>query len=348
MKIGTTILKHIVAATLLLVSALLTSCDVHEFPVPEPKPERQLTVELVFDHELPFFEHVEYDRNGNVMRSRSSACERRYIIKAYAASRSGEMSRSEEGVWTFIRDSADPGDAVFVIDMPEGSYNLMVWSDFIDAGSDSDKHYFTADFSDISLIDRDNHHGSDETRDCFRGTAEVSAADTRVTVDMGRPLARYTFICTDLDAFLESRAPHKVGEETADSREPSRAIDLSDYGVRFTYPQYMPRSFNMFTNRPADSWVGVTYDSDLRAIDDKHAQVGFDYVFVNSHDTSVNVALEIYDRNDGTTLARTRPIDVPLSRSKHTYVSGPFLTTTAGGAAGINPDFEGEFNIWIQ
>lgn len=353
MKIGTTILKHIAVSVVLFVSGLLSSCDVHEFPSPEPKPVRQLTVELVFDHELPFFAHVEYDRNGTVMRSRSTVCERRYIIKAYAASRSGEMSRSEEGVWIFTRDSADPGDAVFVLEMPEGSYNLIVWSDFIEAGSGVDKHYNTADFSDISLIDRENHHGSDETRDCFRGTVEVSATDTRVCVDMGRPVARYTFICTDLDTFLDSRGPHKTKEDvgndsTADSRESSRAIDLSDYGVRFTYPQYMPRSFNMFTNRPSDSWVGVTYESDLRAIDDKHAQVGFDYVFVNSHDTSINVALEIYDRNDGTTLARTRPIDVPLSRSKHTYVSGPFLTTTAGGAAGINPDYDGEFNIWIQ
>lgn len=348
MEIRTTILKYFAATALLGVSVALDSCDVHEFPVPEPKPQRQLTLELVYDHELPFFDHVEYDRQGNVVRSRSSAYERRYIIKAYAASRSGEMSRSEEAVWTFTRESADPGDAEFVIDMPEGSYNLMVWSDFIVAGSGADNHYNTADFADISLIDRENHHGSDETRDCFRGMVEVAPADTRVTVDMGRPVARYTFICTDLDAFLESRAPHKVVEDVADSREPSRAIDLSDYGVRFSYPQYMPRSFNMFTNRPSDSWVGVTFDSALLAIDDKHAQVGFDYVFVNSHDTSINVALEIYDRNDGTTLARTRPIDVPLSRSKHTYVSGPFLTTTAGGAAGINPDFEGDFNIWIQ
>lgn len=110
----------------------------------------------------------------------------------------------------------------------------------------------------------------------------------------------------------------------------------------------MARSFNMFTNRPADSWAGVSYESDLKVIDSDHAEVGFDYVFVNSHDTSVNVSVEIYDRSDGTVLARIRPVDVPLSRSRHTYVTGPFLTTTAGGAVGIDPSYDGDFNIWIQ
>lgn len=356
MGIKTPIYRHLLTAALLLLGALaVVSCDVHEFPdAPEPPaPKRQLTVELTFEHELPFFQLVEYDRNGAVVRTRALEYERRYILKAYSTSR-GELSRNEEAVWTFTRGSADPGDAVFDIDMPEGDYVLMVWSDFIDAGSGIDKHYTTADFADISLIDREHHPGSDETRDAFRGTAEVSAADRKVTVTMERPLARYTFISTDLDAFLDTRG-HNVKEESSqadggssDSRDPGRAIDLSAYGVRFTYPQYMARSFNMFTNRPADSWTGVRYESDLKVIDSNHAQVGFDYVFVNSHDTSVNVSVEVYDRKDGTVLARIRPVDVPLSRSKHTYVAGPFLTATAGGSAGIDPDFDGEFNIWIQ
>lgn len=325
-----------------VLSALLSvmSCDVHEFP-DAPKPKRQLTVELVFDHDLPLFQLVEYDKSGSRVRSRSADCERRYILKAYRISR-GEASRGEEISWTFTRDAADPGDAVFDLDMPEGDYTLMVWSDFVDAGSGIDKHYATADFADISLMDRDRHPGSDETRDAFRGTADVAAADSRVTISMGRPLARYTFISNDLQAFLDTRGRRGEG------RDSGRAIDLSDYGVRFTYPQYMARSFNMFTNRPADSWAGVSYESDLKVIDSDHAEVGFDYVFVNSHDTSVNVSVEIYDRSDGTVLARIRPVDVPLSRSRHTYVTGPFLTTTAGGAVGIDPSYDGDFNIWIQ
>ncbi|MDE6853612.1 MAG: hypothetical protein K2J38_00995 [Muribaculaceae bacterium] len=332
-----------------IVAALLWSCDVHEFPR-KSEHKRRLTVELVFEHELPFYQLVEYDRNGTVVRARTAEYERRYVLKAYSRSR-GELSRSEEAVWTFTGDSSDPGDAVFDIDMPEGEYTLMVWSDFIDAGSGADKHYITSDFAEISLADRDRHPGSDDTRDAFRGTADVAVTDSKVSIRMERPLAKYTFISTDLDAFLDSRGllvKEERGVAESDSRDPSRAIDLSSYGVRITYPQYMARSFNMFTNRPADSWVGVSYESDLRVIDGNHAEVGFDYVFVNSHDTSVNVSVEIYDRSDGTVLARLRPVDVPLSRSKHTYVTGPFLTATAGGWAGINPDFEGEFNIWIQ
>lgn len=333
----TVILRYVLTAAVLSV---MLSCDVHEFPgLSEPK--RQLTVELVFDHDLPFYELVEYDKNGSRVRSRSAGYERRYILKAYRVSRGG-LSRGEELSWTFTRDVTDPGDAVFDLDMPEGDYTLMAWSDFIDAGSGADKHYVTADFADISLMNRDSHPGSDETRDAFRGTADVAAADSKVTVPMVRPLARYTFISNDLQAFLDTRG------RRGDSRDQGRAIDLSDYGVRFTYPQYMARSFNMFTNRPADSWAGVSYGSELKVIDSDHAEVGFDYVFVNSHATSVNVSVEIYDRNDGTVLARIRPVDVPLSRSRHTYVTGPFLTAKAGGAVGIDPSYDDEFNIWIH
>lgn len=83
-----------------VLSALLSvmSCDVHEFP-DAPKPKRQLTVELVFDHDLPLFQLVEYDKSGSRVRSRSADCERRYILKAYRISR-GEASRGEEISWT--------------------------------------------------------------------------------------------------------------------------------------------------------------------------------------------------------------------------------------------------------
>ena len=122
---------------------------------------------------------------------------------------------------------------------------------------------------------------------------------------------------------------------------------LSGYGVRFIYPMYMAFSFNMFTDRPADSWTGVRYESRIQKIDDRTALMGFDYVFVNSHDTAINVMIEVYDLRDGEVVARIPALDVPLRRSHHTIVRGPFLTTKAGGAPSIDPSFDGDFNVPI-
>lgn len=74
-----------------------------------------------------------------------------------------------------------------------------------------------------------------------------------------------------------------------------------------------------------------------------NAELGFDYVFVNGHESSVTVSVEIYDR-DGTLLSRSQPISVPLVRNKVTIVRGKFLTVKAEGGVSIDADFDGEYN----
>ena len=162
---------------------------------------------------------------------------------------------------------------------------------------------------------------------------------------MIRPLAKFRLITTDLDKFISN----ETRRSGINSRDNISRFDMTgDYIVRFVYPRYMPCSFNMFTNRPADSWTGMHYDSEIRPIDETTAEIGFDYIFVNTHDTSINVGIEVYDRDSGTLLARINPIDVPLRRSHLTTVTGPVLTTRAEGGAGINSVFDGEFNIEIK
>ena len=49
------------------------------------------------------------------------------------------------------------------------------------------------------------HEGSNDYRDAFTGTvtAEVSAKSREATVAMGRPMAKFNFISTDVDEFIE-------------------------------------------------------------------------------------------------------------------------------------------------
>lgn len=324
---------------------LNTSCDVHEFPHEEPEPpeptHRQVRLKLEFDLEMPIFQEIEYE-NG-LMRTRGDEIlERRYIVRAYPVSRS-EITRSEVASWEFF-GPAEQTDTYLDLEVPDGELCFLVWSDFVNASQRNDRHYDSSDFASVMLRDSRNHPGSDETRDAFRGELNLPADADSGVIPMVRPMARYRFITNDLDLFVDKEL------EARSTRDGTKAddIDLTQYGVRFTYPRYMAYSFNMFTNRPADSWTNIRYESSLKAIDGKHAELGFDYVFVNSHDTSVNVMVEVYDRRTGVVLARIQPVDVPLSRSKLTTVRGSFLTTHAEGGAGIDPDFDGEFNIEIK
>ena len=81
----------------------------------------------------------------------------------------------------------------------------------------------------------------------------------------------------------------------------------------------------------------------MTQLDKNNAELGSDYVFVNGHESSVTVSVEIYDR-DGTLLSRSQPISVPLVRNKVTIVRGKFLTVKAEGGVSIDADFDGEYN----
>lgn len=352
---------------MICVIAMAVSCDVHEFPaVPSlpseptpPAPERVFRLTLHHDQGLPLLGEFDYN-SGNPVTSRSMLgpdeafkphCIR-YTINTYSEIR-GILSREPDTTYVFTRDEGTGLDAMFEIDIPKGDYNIVVWTDYVDAGSTADKYYDTSDFSEIILSRRGEHYGSCSWRDGFYGlvSTTVSRKDEHggietvdlgeATIEMKRPMARYTFISTDLRRFIENESKMRM------QGAPSKAPGLDDYRVRFIYTRYMPCSFNLFTGKPADSWTGVEYESRIEPINDDEARVGFDYVFVNGDRTAATVGLEVLDK-EGNLLARIPAFDVPLERSRHTIVKGEFLTTKSGGAMGINPDFDGSFNIEIK
>lgn len=197
-----------------------------------------------------------------------------------------------------------------------------------------------------------------------------SGVSNRIVVEMKRPMAKFKFQATDVVKFLEEEARRAAargdadpnaaeaendkdgGSKGSDSKSPTDSsstqdaygrINTGDYRVLFRYSGFVPCSFNMFTNRPADAWTGLTFEGRMTQLDKDNAELGFDYVFVNGHESSVTVSVEIYDR-DGTLLSRSQPISVPLVRNKVTIVRGKFLTVKAEGGVSIDADFDGEYN----
>jgi hypothetical protein len=103
----------------------------------------------------------------------------------------------------------------------------------------------------------------------------------------------------------------------------------------------------MFTDKPADSWTGMSFISQINVADEDGLSLGYDYIFVNGSETSLSISLEVYNR-EGELMSSTNPINVPIVRSKLTLVKGAFLTSTASGGVTINPGYDGEdYNIEI-
>lgn len=364
------------SAALLLAAA---GCDVHEFP--EPSGETEFVLRLKYETDLPLWNHVHEDGKTRPMGGvaaggqaadsdtdqgavkgsdpdlapnapkdtvRGVLCEgtMRYTIKAFpvAAERAAAKPAAE---FVFERDVADGYDCAFNLTLPDGDYRLMVWSDF--SAMEGKDFYETGNFRSVELR---SHEAGTDYRDAFRGRTDLSLEsgteyhlpDT-VDVAMQRPLAKFEFVTTDLSEFIATRL-QKDGLAGPAKNYPIDQEDLDQYRIVLAYHGYKPTKFNMESDKPVDSETGVFFESRLRYLGGQEASLGFDYVFVNTHQTSVSIRVGVYTR-DGTMLSVSDPIEVPLIRSRHTVIRGKFLTSSESGDIGIDPGYSGDFNIHI-
>lgn len=341
-------LLHIIFCLTVLWSAV--SC-VHEFPDPSPDPV-SFDLHLDFSTDLPLYKEIEYVKSDG-SKSPEETHDVRYVVNAYRIDGKSGHSRIPDETFVFTVPYSSSLDYTAHLTLPEGIYEFCVWTDYADVGSVSDKYYNTTDFSEIILSDRDCHSGSNDCRDAFRGRTEAAVVnpayytgsmlesiDNQATVKMLRPMGKFKFISTDVELFL-TRVQQLM------SQKGSKA-SIDEFKVVFRYNAYMPCSYNMFTDKPADSWTGMTFDSRLIYENKDELVLGFDYVFVNGATTTLSISAEVYDM-DGNMISSTRPVDVPIVRSRLTLVKGEFLTSKASGGVNINPDYAGDdYNIEIK
>ena len=316
----------------------VSSCDVHEFPDPTPK-EMEFVLNLNYDTNLPLYKIVEYEDE-----TRSAIAEEydvRHIVKVFDAEAEGAGARMELYHFEFIEADISELNTSLTLSVVPGNYNFIVWSDYVKADSNVDLHYNTTQFEEIAL-QGETHAGSDDFRDAFRGTviSEVSDTIVEATVEMGRPMAKFNFVSVDVEDFIVKIASEEISPSGVD-------VDLAEYKAVFRYQGFMPYSYNMFTDKPADAKTGVTFETSLRRLSDSEAELGFDYVFTNNSDFPTPITLVVYDK-EGNNVAAVNDIAVPLQRGKLTIVRGRFLSQEASGGIGIDPGFEDEIVIpWV-
>lgn len=320
-------------------------------PCPPPA-EEQISIRLEPEFgPMPYFTTVYYgvDADGNPTRSEADGLDLRYRLMIYSESQFvkdgvsldvpiGAPLRQE----TFSISVARAKDYTIPLELSPGDYRAVAWADYVPQGSSEDFYYNTASLTDITLKHYDNSRvpGNTTALDVFRGVTRFSVGtqSETITLPMERPQARFRFISTDLGEFLSRIADGRPAEEI-----------LSGYSVVIRYAGYMPYVYNVFTDRGVDSLPGAWFEADIRRMEDNQAEalLGFDDVFVSSTETSVQLAVEVYDKATGDKVGGTGSINVPLLRGRTTDIRGRFLTTDASSGVGINPDFDGEYNVEV-
>lgn len=314
---------------------LIQSCDVHEFPgddLPTPAvPTAHCRLHLRYDtDEMPLLTTVEYGSSRSVEQHFLRAIITIYDINT---NKIVELNSTQKNITIRIPADASLSDVVIPLNLPQGHYRILVWSDYVDTDELADKFFNTTNLSYISSNQINGlHPGNLDERIAFRGETELIVTKTETQIDctaeMIRPMARFRFIATDINELNH------------------RSTSLSDYTATIVYPNYMPSAFNLLTDRPVDSNTGQYFHAKPQQLNASEAQLGFDHVLVSKSKSSVQVALAI--NLGSTTTATTGTLTIPLERGRLTEIRGRFFSSTATGGVGISPGFNGDYNIEIK
>ena len=338
-------MKRLLLAFLIGLCALLTNCDVHEFPDP-PLPPVALNLNLRFSFGMGDLE--DFKTIYVTTRAAAPEYEARYQLRIYPSDGKGGFLMDTCQVYLFSQTTLDSLDHRLPLEIVPGKYRFRAWVDFGEKGQLDDTYYDTADFNEITL--REPHEGGTDYRDAFRGTLDAEIVPAEINpnqelyIQMERPMAKYRFIATDLKEFEELRL--READKNGDLTSPPPSIDLSRYKVRISYEGFYPTVYSLATDEPIDVRTGVNFSLQPREIGDEEVDLGFDYVFIGRQESGVNVSLSIYDEKEKL-VAGVSGIEVTLRRGLLTTVRGKFLTARSEGDVSIDPSFDGEFNVAV-
>lgn len=342
-----------------------TGCDVHEWPGEADAPSTVRCYVRLHYHagSMPLYTTVEYDPASPMTVGRSGATPQlRYLLNIYSSGSEAAPGGAPDyvtGVIALDGTGGDEFERTVAVDLPPGDYDILAWSDYVEDVSAGDLFYSTPDMSAISIIQGEDgrHPGNTELRQAWRGITAlaVTEADMQAAsrgnespvmakADMFRPMARFRFVTTDVEEFLSRRSG---GSRDGGPIEGVPA-SLDDYRIVVRYATYMPAVYNALTDKPVDSRTGQRFEASIKRLDDRRAEVGFDYVFVNGNEAKVELALDVYSSHTRTLISSIPTVTVPLVRGKLTEITGKFLTGTATGGMGIEPGFNGDYNIEIK
>lgn len=320
-----------------VISLLGLSGCVHEFP---ELPQRR-EVSLLIKHELPwslFYFSLPARSTNDVYGTNAG-----YTLGIYPH---GSTDNCVARIF-FVSEDVTLADFTRNISMPVGHYDVWIWSDYVDPETGVSLFYNSTDFAGISL--KEPYRADTYRKDAFQGMVEINVPESdedvvkiNAEVTLKRPLTGYAFIANDVSKFIDQETRRLSPERGAPSHTP--AFDFGAYTVKVTYTGYIPSLYSIFRNRPIDSMLGVSYTGSIEITESGDALLAFDTVFINGEESSLTMALEIFD-GKGELVSSTPGIVIPTKRNRATIVEGPFLTTKAQGGVNIDTSFINDFNI---
>lgn len=336
-------MKKLLIISLALLATIVAACDVHELPVGDS--DVAVTLNLKFKTDLPQYQTMDFST-----RAGSLEYQTRYVINMYKYA-SESYSSVPSYTFVFVDDNTSVLDNTFTFGAEAANYRVVVWTDYVEKGTTAaNLFYDPTNFSEVTLTK--TYYGAEPMRDCYFGSENMFMADLlasgssfECTVNLERPVARFNFVSTDEDKFLDYWIQQLALRNGTYVKMDKRDLDINKFTVRFVYPQYLPNTFNLHTGKAVDSATGVSFTTNMFKMEDGNIDLGFDWVFMGD-EGKVVVSLELYDQ-DNTYISTVSNITVPVKRGQQTTVVGNILTSGISSGISIDPTYDGEFTVFI-
>ena len=339
------------------VSAL-TSCDVHQWPEPNNEPpleseipqqpqEPNVNVKLSLKYFTDFtYRYYNYDSKAGTLSESEDGdtydniynlevgVPMKVTVKVHQDNSNRTLVLSE----SFIKELDENFDTDVELELPSGdNYLITVWGHLLDQNGEA--LYDDSDFNSIGLI-KEKYTGNTEMRDAFRGRMKLSVSsegEYNGVIDMHRPMGKLEFITTGLQDFFNNE----------EKNQGTRAVSADDYTVKISYPAYYPTHYMAMEDRLEYASQGYSFTTPLTVGNGNETSLGFDNVMINdTEDAAVQAQIALIGK-DGSQVASTGMITIPMQRDRHAVVKGNFLTVNGNGGVGLDPDFDGDFNVPI-
>ena len=332
-------MKRIYMTVLAAVIASIAISCIHEYP--DTATPADVTVEFSFElsAEMP---ELKDTYNAHETAPSDEEYDFRYQIRAYRLLPTGGFAKEPLHSYCFTKDEVDDLKYTNTLKLREGNYKLLAWVDYVKDGSADDLYFGTENFSRIELLGEE-HVANTVVKDVFIGESVIEAirygsevTPVRTVIELTRPVGKYEIITTDLKEFKKEQQA-KVNDIP---------VDLDECYAMISYRSYMPNSFNLGTSKPNDAASGISFKSSIVEMNENEACLGFDYVLI-PEETTISISVAFYS-NDGTLMTDTGAFDIDLKRGHVTRIFKTYLTGSVGGGLGIDTEFEGDNNIYLN
>lgn len=311
---------------LLLLPLFITSCikDTYEGNCCDNNSYTDLTVaNIVLDTAMPPYQSLLKQIKEEDKDSRPDI---RFIIAVYTEA--GELYEKKTVTASDINQTIYAVNVTF--HLPNNTYRLVFWADFVEHASSSDFYYDTQDLKNIKL--EDSYIANTELKNAYTAYKVIDLTmqeSTQIidTVTLQRPFAKYRIIANDLQEYIRKGGVNPEQITT---------------GITYHNPIY--NSYNAVAGKPNSTSSQESFTGTVQVLSSSQLLLSWDYVWAGEDELTLKTKLTIYDATN-TKINTINNLIIPCLRNKVTTITGAFLTKKDDSGIGIVTEYEGEINV---